>query len=253
LGCTFVDRHSHTLVEYARSSLLGSLQNRRGQISLIPPCQARARLLSFLASSYIRLVGWTSRIIWVNRGIREELEASGHGFTYAFWHGRQVFLTYTHQYSRVHPLISHSRDGELIARVCRSFGMDPVRGSSSRGGMQAILELKTFLEKGDRIGFTPDGPRGPLRQVQPGVLFLAKKTGCPIVPLAFGAKRSWVFKGSWDEFVVPKPFNRIAVVHGEPLTVAPDDDLDKKAIELKAALDRVTQEADSLSGAACCS
>jgi lysophospholipid acyltransferase (LPLAT)-like uncharacterized protein len=197
-------------------------------------------------------VGATSRIIWVNRVIREDLEKEGRGFIYAFWHGRQVFLVYLHQKDRIHPLVSQSRDGELIARVCRSFAIEPVRGSSSRGGSEAVLELKTLIESGDRIGFTPDGPRGPHRAVQPGVLYLAQKTGRPIVPVAYGAKRRWVFKGSWDEFVVPKLFNRITMVYGEPLTVKSSDDLDQKAAELQGALDRVTQEADSVAGVGCC-
>ena len=201
---------------------------------------------------YLRLVGLTSRVIWVNRVIREELETQGRGFIYAFWHGRQVFLVYLHQHDRIHPLVSHSRDGELIARVCRAFGIDAVRGSSSKGGVEAVRELKTIIDTGDRVGFTPDGPRGPLHQVQPGVLFLAQITGRPIVPVAYGAKRRWIFKGGWDEFVVPKPFNRITMLYGEPITVLPQDDLDKKAGQLQEALDRVTQEADSVAGLGCC-
>ncbi len=209
-------------------------------------------LLSSLATAYIRWVGITSRIIWVNRVIREDLEAEGRGFIYAFWHGRQVFLTYLHQDPHIHPLISQSRDGELIARVCRSFRMDPVRGSSSRGGSEALLRMKSFLDKGDALGFTPDGPRGPLRQVQPGALYLAQKTGRPIVPMAFGAKRRWIFKAGWDEFMVPAPFNRIAMVYAEPILVKPADDLERKAAELKKALDNVAQEADSIAGVNCC-
>ena len=211
------------------------------------------RLYSILASAYLRFVGLTSRIIWVNRDIREELEAAGRGFIYAFWHGRQVFLVYLHENdNRLHPLVSQSRDGELISRVCRSFGMETVRGSSSRGGTEAVLELKTLVEKGDRVSFTPDGPRGPLRQVQPGVVYLAQKTGCPIVPVAYGANRRWVFKGSWDEFIVPKPMNRISMIYGEPLYVKPGDDLKKKAGELRAALMHVSQQADSVAGSDCC-
>ncbi len=76
-------------------------------------------------------------MIWVNRVIREELEAEGKGFIYAFWHGRQVFLTYLHRGDRIHPLVSQSKDGELIARVCRAFGLEPVRGSSSRRGRRS--------------------------------------------------------------------------------------------------------------------
>jgi lysophospholipid acyltransferase (LPLAT)-like uncharacterized protein len=192
-------------------------------------------------------------VIWVNREIRDDLEAEGHGFIYAFWHGRQVFLVALHKNDRIHPLVSQSKDGELIARVCRSFGIEAVRGSSSRGGAEAVLELKGLLESGDRVGFTPDGPRGPLRTIQPGTLFLAQKTERPIVPVAYGAKRRWTFKSSWDEFIVPKPFNRIAMIYGEPIYVKPTDDLIEKAVELKLALDGVTQEADSIAGVGCCS
>lgn len=210
----------------------------------------KARLLSFFASSYLRWVGLTSRIVWINRSYRDDLEAQGHGFIYAFWHGRQAFLTYLHRGDRIHPLISKSADGEIIARVCRSFGMEPVRGSSSRGASQAVLELQGLVESGDRIGITPDGPRGPLREIQPGVLYLAQSTGCPIVPVAFGARKKWTFKG-WDEFIVPKPFNRIAIVYGEPVYVAPEDPLEYKTTILKRALNDVAHEADEISQGEC--
>lgn len=206
------------------------------------------RLLSSLASVYLRLVNRTSQIVWVNRSVRDELESTGRGFLYAFWHGRQVFLVVTHGNAHDHPVISKSKDGELIAQVCQSFGVTPVRGSSSRGGTEAVLETMSLLEAGHSVGFTPDGPRGPYHQVQPGVLFLAKKTGRPIVPVAYGAKRRWVIKGGWDEFVVPKPLNRIAMVYGEPIQITPEDDLDKKAQELKFALDDVTHKADMVAG-----
>jgi lysophospholipid acyltransferase (LPLAT)-like uncharacterized protein len=208
-------------------------------------------LLSWLATHYLKLVGATSRIIWVNRTIRDDLEKTGDGFVYAFWHGRQVFLAYLHAGDRIHPLVSKSRDGELIARVCSAFGLQAIRGSTSRGATEALLEIKRAVESGDRVGFTPDGPRGPFHQVQSGALYIAQKTGRPIVPVAYGSKKSWVF-GSWDKFMVPKPFNKIAMVYGEPLRVGADDDLEKRAMDLKLALDAVTREADSISGAACC-
>ncbi len=164
----------------------------------------KIRLLSFLATTYLRWVGATSRIVWVNRSIRDEHEASGKGYIYAFWHGRQVFLTYAHRGDPTHILISKSADGEIIAQVCQTFGLAPVRGSSSRGASEAVLKMQKTLQSGGHVGITPDGPRGPLRVVQPGVLYLAQATGCPIVPLAFGARKKWIFK-SWDEFIVPKP------------------------------------------------
>ncbi len=210
----------------------------------------KTRLVPWLATIYLRWVGLTSRIIWTNRSFREDLEAQGKGFIYAFWHGRQVFLAYLHRGDQIHPLISQSVDGEIIAQVCRFFGMKPVRGSSSRGASQAVLELQNYLKAGERIGITPDGPRGPLREVQHGALFLAQSTGCPILPVAFGARKKWVFKG-WDEFIVPKPFNRIAVVYGEPISVPGGGSLEQKADELKRALNDVAHEADEISEGEC--
>ncbi len=189
-------------------------------------------------------------MVWINRSIREELEAEGKGFIYAFWHGRQVFLVYLHQNTRVRPLISQSRDGELIARVCQSFGLVPVRGSTSRGGAGAARELMEAVQAGDYPAITPDGPRGPLREIQPGVLYAAQKTGRPIVPVAFGAKKKWIF-GSWDEFIVPKPFNRIVMIYGEPIQMGAEDDVTVKTKELKDSLNFVMKEADRVSLAGC--
>lgn len=207
----------------------------------------KIRFLSFLSSFYLRFVGATSRTIWVNRSIRDELEAAGQGFIYAFWHGRQVFLVYLHRDDDIHPLVSQSEDGELIALVCGFFGLKTVRGSTSRGGVEALGQLQKEIESGARVGITPDGPRGPLREVQQGVLYLAQKTGRPIIPVAYGARKKWVFKG-WDEFIVPRPFNRITMVYGEPCWVRPGDSFEEKGRELQEALNGVTEEADRVSG-----
>lgn len=208
-----------------------------------------AFVLSFLAVFYLRLVGVTSRILWVNRSVRDELEATKKGFIYAFWHGRQVFLAYLHRGDRLYIMISQSRDGEIIARVCKSFHLGAVRGSTSHNGREAFQEMKHLVTIGNRVAFTPDGPRGPLREVQQGVLVMAQLAGRPIVPVAYGARRRWVFRGRWDEYLVPLPFNRIAMVYGEPIQIGPADDLAVKASELKRALDDVSRKADAAVGA----
>src|SRR3954465_4564624 len=202
-------------------------------------------LLAFIGSLYIRLIGITSRVSWVNRVARDKLESTGKGFIYACWHGRQMFLLYLHENDIARPLISKSKDGDLIAKICRHFGLSAIRGSSSRGGIKAVLELKTALESGARVGFTPDGPRGPFQEVQHGVLFVAQKLACPILPFAYGARKRWVF-GSWDKFIIPQLFNRISVVYGEPLLVHPGDSLSAMAEVVKDKLNEVTREADRL-------
>jgi lysophospholipid acyltransferase (LPLAT)-like uncharacterized protein len=199
--------------------------------------------LAFVGSLYIRLVGVTSRVSWVNRAVRTNLELTGKGFIYACWHGRQMFLLYLHENDQARPLISKSKDGDLIAKICRHFGLNAVRGSSSRGGMKAVLELKSTLESGMRVGFTPDGPRGPFHEVQHGVLYVAQKLGCPILPFAYGARKSWVF-GSWDKFIVPKLFNRIAIIYGEPFFVHPGDNLSAISKIMQKKLNDVTLAAD---------
>jgi lysophospholipid acyltransferase (LPLAT)-like uncharacterized protein len=144
---------------------------------------------------------------------------------YAFWH--ESFLAPAKIRTPVKVLISQSADGELIAQVCQHLGLGTIRGSSKRGGAQALLQL---LRDGENthLAITPDGPRGPRRQVKTGVVLLASLTGLPIVPLGVGFTRAWRFR-SWDRFALPRPFSTIAGVLGEPLIVPPD--LDNAGVE----------------------
>ena len=195
-----------------------------------------------LAWVYIYCVGLTTRIAWTNAEHHEEALKEG-SFIYAFWHGRQVFLTWAFRNQPVSILVSQSKDGEYIARVMALFGLQASRGSSSRGGARALVGMKKILDAGGRVAFTPDGPRGPQRSVAPGVLFLAQKAGKTILPVACSYKRKLVFHG-WDDYWVPLPFNRAVIRFGRPLRVRPEDDLSEKGRELAAELDRITAEAD---------
>ncbi|HBL19110.1 MAG: hypothetical protein A2X36_16275 [Elusimicrobia bacterium GWA2_69_24] len=203
-----------------------------------------------LIHSFISLIGRTSRARWEGLEHFEAARQGGQGFIYAFWHQRQALLTFTHRDMRPVPavLVSRSRDGEIIAGVMSRFGIDAVRGSSSRGASAATLELLDILAAGRPAGITPDGPKGPARVVKPGVLYLAQKSGCPILPLGCSASRRIEFSRAWDRFHAPLPFGRIALVYGPPLRVAPGDDIAERGSALKAALDRVTEEADRLAG-----
>jgi lysophospholipid acyltransferase (LPLAT)-like uncharacterized protein len=140
-------------------------------------------------------------------------------------------------------LISQSKDGEYIARILQLFKVFPIRGSSSRGGVKALVACIRAIRSGVGVGFTPDGPRGPQRKVAPGILFVAQKTSKPILPVTYSAKRKLVFKG-WDDFWVPLPFNRIILNTGQLVYVGPDDNLEEKALELSRELNRITEEAD---------
>ncbi|MBI5201450.1 MAG: lysophospholipid acyltransferase family protein [Elusimicrobia bacterium] len=200
----------------------------------------------YLAYGIISLTGWTTRLKVVGGKHREELKKRGKGWIYAFWHQRQVLLTYTHRGDGAHILVSRSKDGEIIAKVMALSGINAVRGSSSRGAAAATRELLELATEGRVIGFTPDGPKGPARQVKNGVLYLAKESGLPILPLASASSRKLEFARSWDRFQIPLPFAKGALVYAPPIYVGPNDDVAAKSAELKATLDRITDEADRL-------
>jgi len=159
----------------------------------------RDRIVGFaaprLAWWYISFVGATSRVRWIGREHVEALERAGRNFAYAFWHGRQVFFTYSHRGYPAAILVSRSKDGDIIADVMRRSGLRAVRGSSSRGSAAALKELLDAAKAGYRPAITPDGPRGPAREVQPGILFLAREMGIPIIPITNAVRRKIVVRG----------------------------------------------------------
>lgn len=115
-------------------------------------------------------------------------------------------------------LTSASRDGEVVAAVLESFGLSPVRGSNSRRGAAAIIELKKWLTDGYDIAITPDGPRGPKHHLQPGIVILAQKSRARIMPYRLIYRSAWRLK-TWDEFQIPKPFSKVEVHFGEYLEI----------------------------------
>ena len=139
----------------------------------------------------------------------------------AFWHGRIFHATVRFQRRGIVVMISENFDGEWIAGLIERFGYGIARGSTSRGGLRALLQLKRELAAGRPVGFALDGPRGPARVAQPGALWLAKATGNPVVPFHLEANRYWTL-GSWDRTQIPKPFSTVSVVVGEPFEVAAD-------------------------------
>jgi lysophospholipid acyltransferase (LPLAT)-like uncharacterized protein len=137
----------------------------------------------------------------------------------ALWHNR--LLIFPSVLQRFFPdrsgaaLISASRDGDLLSDAIRRFGFDIVRGSSSRLGASALLQLSDVLSRGRDVVITPDGPRGPAYELGPGIIFLAQKTGAPVVPINMEYSSCWRVK-SWDRFIVPRPFSKVRVIIGEP-------------------------------------
>jgi len=136
---------------------------------------------------------------------------------YCFWHNRLVGLAYTQRFMNVGILISSHFDGEIIARIVGRMGYHPLRGSSTRGGSAGLLAMLKS-ENVWHLAITVDGPRGPKGVVKPGAIFLAAKSALQIVPISCDSARKWVFP-SWDNFEVPKPFAKVKITVGKPITV----------------------------------
>jgi len=165
---------------------------------------------------------------------------------YAVWHGRILLLPRLYGRRGSHALASRSRDGELVARWISRFGLVPVRGSSTRGGGEALRQLARVLRQGGEVVVVPDGPTGPREVLKAGVIALARLSGAPIVPTAFGAAREWRLR-SWDEFRIPKPFARCVVRFGEPIRIPAGADraaLEAARKDVEAALRSLTWQVD---------
>jgi lysophospholipid acyltransferase (LPLAT)-like uncharacterized protein len=169
---------------------------------------------------------------------------------FPFWH--RCVLPATWLFRKQHPAVmtSQSRDGEFIARVIRRFGFVPVRGSSSRGGQRALLEMNQLLGEGHAVAFTIDGPRGPRYVAKRGPVMLARMSGAGITAFYVAVERAWVLK-SWDRLMIPKPFSRIYVRFARQIFVpaeADDAQIESYHAEMQAALDRITQFAEAQFG-----
>lgn len=200
-----------------------------------------------LAHWVVRLLALTLRLRIVDEEHARTVWERGGPVIYAIWHGRVLMIPALYGRRRtVHVMASRSRDGELVARFARRFGFATVRGSTSRGGSEALRKLARLLRQGREVAVIPDGPLGPRGVVQRGVIALARLTGAPIIPLAFGAHPGWRLR-SWDEFLIPMPFARSVVCFGAPLWVPADADRPgQEALrkELEAALTQLTWRAD---------
>lgn len=204
-----------------------------------------AAVIPWLAAGMIRALRATVRIRHHGDGTQRGREERGERFILAFWHRHLLLMPYAYRGRRISVLVSQSRDGELIASTVARFGIDASRGSSSRGGAAGMRSLLRKAEEGFDLAFTPDGPRGPAAEVQPGVILAAAATGFPIQPVALAASRARRLR-SWDRFVVPLPFSTVHFVYGEPLTVPRRGDLDAAAAELKRRLDAAEAKAERL-------
>ena len=196
-----------------------------------------------LVHGIVRLYLCLIRISWVNEdGLRNHIRTGGKAIA-ALWHQRFFsVITYARRFSEFAPavMISQSRDGDIIADVARHLKFRPVRGSSSRGGREALAAIVKDLTEHPFAVHAVDGPQGPRGVLKAGLISMAQHSGVPIFPVYISADRAWVL-GSWDRFIIPKPFSRVVIRWDGPIHVPPD--LDEAAFDaLRLEVERRMKE-----------
>lgn len=181
----------------------------------------RYRMIGRFGAWLVRLWGASLSIDWIGEENMKRVEALDGKVIWTFWHAKLLPLAYTHRERGVAVLVSRHHDGEIISQIICRLGYGVVRGSSTRGGLRALLEMVRAGRAGCPLGVTPDGPRGPRRTLQNGVLHISQRSQLPIVPLALEAVRRKELD-SWDRFQIPYPFSRVAVVVGSPQSIPRD-------------------------------
>ena len=205
------------------------------------------KLVCWLGSIYIRLVAVTCRWDVIRGDIPTAFWDKGEPFLLCFWHGRLLLMHKCWKKSLpIHMLISQHRDGQLISRTASHIGVSTVTGSSNRGGAQAIRNMLKIFRNGECIGITPDGPRGPRMRAYDGVINIARLANATIIPVTYSVSNRKVL-GSWDRFIVPRPFSNGAIVWGQPIHVPKNtkpEEIENYRQKIEDELNAICVEAD---------
>jgi hypothetical protein len=206
---------------------------------------ARYALLAALAAGFVRALRATVRMRFHGDETIRSWERGDQRFLLAFWHRHMLLMRYAYRGKRMTVLSSQSRDGELMSRVLRRLGIDTSRGSTTRGGALGLRDLVRRARAGSDLGFTPDGPLGPQRKVQPGTVLAAGVCALPVIPVALAAKPAAEWP-SWDRLLVPLPGSRVEVVYGAPIRVPRDADPAEWGAVIEAAINECEARAEAL-------
>lgn len=170
----------------------------------------------------VRLLASSWRIQTVHEERWRTLYETGRPVVFVCWHEALLPLLWRHRGQGITLVVSGARDGQYLADLGESLGYRLVRGSSSRGRVRALLGAVRALRAGGTVAFTPDGPRGPRREVKVGAIAAAQRGGGVVVPLHAQAERAWRL-ASWDRFVIPRPRASVLISYGSTFEVAPGE------------------------------
>jgi lysophospholipid acyltransferase (LPLAT)-like uncharacterized protein len=210
-----------------------------GHVEPEKPLTFKNRLISGMMVTLINSVCATLRL----KVIGEEQLSIQNGAILVTWHGRTFISVYRYRNKGYYALISLSKDGDIQAQNFRTMGFRIIRGSTGRRGVMATRQILTALEEGGTLTFTPDGPRGPSQKVQEGVVYFAKKSGKPIIPVGVCAKPAFL-ADTWDKYLIPHLFSRATYVYGDPIFVTPDEDNGAACLRVEAAINAAQARAE---------
>jgi len=210
----------------------------------------KQRLVFFLATRLgwlaILALGFLIRVRFVGREHFEWLRDNKKSFIYCIWHGRILLPIFVLRYEKIQAMVSLHDDGEMIARTLHRLGYITARGSSTRGGQRAMIEMIRYLKNGGVAAIMPDGPKGPRQEFKTGPVVIAQRSGAYLLPFTFSSSRKKQFK-SWDRFTIMLPFSTSVAMYGEPVHVPADAtseeverirmDIEKRMIDLEQRAD----------------
>jgi lysophospholipid acyltransferase (LPLAT)-like uncharacterized protein len=205
--------------------------------------KVKKTVLARIAVSLIRSISTTLRLKvegW------DQYANSDEKLIFCGWHGKSFIFANQFRKRGYWVIISNSNDGDIQDKVFRSLGFKTIRGSTGpdRGGIKAALQGVKALKEGGTMAITPDGPRGPSKVVQGGVMLMAKKSGARLVPVGISAQRAW-YAGSWDSYMFPMPFSRARMIFGEPIEI-PEKATEEEVESVRLALEQETERLDQL-------
>jgi lysophospholipid acyltransferase (LPLAT)-like uncharacterized protein len=220
--------------------------------------RVKINIVAFLATWAMRIWFFSVRVEIIDRDIYDDffLQRNGkHRIVAGSWHRHAIFLFYFFRNlgDRL-IMISKSKDGEMTAGIARRLGYTPVRGSSSRGGGEALTELIQAMKSKEKTylcGTPVDGPRGPARKLKKGMVILARETDAYFIPMACSGTRLWTFHKAWDKTILPKPFSKMVVGFGRPCKIPSDLEssaLQERCLELEEELNKLTDRVDQICG-----
>jgi lysophospholipid acyltransferase (LPLAT)-like uncharacterized protein len=182
------------------------------------------KFITLLIHLFVRFLHLTYRYQFIGKENLQKAKENSPFKTYVLstWHQNLLTTLTTHIGSKYALIVSASKDGDIMTSACESFGHNVARGSSSRGGKEALIEIIKIMKKGMPAAMAVDGPRGPAFKVKPGAIEMARLTQSSVIPVSYYAKRVWCFHKSWDKFKLAKPFTKIVIVYGEPIFISPE-------------------------------